>query len=99
VSTADIAFLSELEAIVRARLSDGAADSYTVQLADAGAKRLAQKVGEEGVELALAAVSGDSQEVVNETADLIYHVIVLLAVQNLELADVSKALQLRHRGA
>ena len=96
MSISDIAFLEDLETIVHDRLKDPGEDSYTARLATAGMKRIAQKVGEEGVELALAAAAGDEDEVIDETADLLYHVIVLLAVQNLGLKDVCDRLRTRH---
>ena len=88
----------DLETIVKDRLRDPTEESYTARLAAAGSKRIAQKVGEEGVELALAAAIGDAEEVVNEAADLLYHVIVLLATQDLGLKDVCDRLQTRHGG-
>lgn len=97
MSTSDITFLEELETIVNERLQNPSGSSYTAKLARAGNKRIAQKVGEEGVELALAAAAGDKDEVVEESADLLYHVIVLLAVQGLGLADVSRCLRSRHQ--
>lgn len=96
MSKTDIAFIAELEAIVQDRLRNPSDDSYTARLAKAGAKRIAQKVGEEGVELALAAQSGDRDEIIDEAADLIYHTVVLLADQGLTLADVAGRLKLRH---
>jgi len=99
VSISDIAFLEDLEDIVNDRLQDPDESSYTARLVNAGIKRIAQKVGEEGVELALAAATGDEREVVDEAADLLYHVIVLLAAQNLGLKDVCDRLQTRHSGS
>ena len=99
MSISDIAFLEDLETIVNDRLEDPTEDSYTVRLANSGIKRIAQKVGEEGVELALAAAAGDKNEVVDEAADLLYHVIVLLAAQDLGLKDVCDRLRTRHSGA
>jgi phosphoribosyl-ATP pyrophosphohydrolase/phosphoribosyl-AMP cyclohydrolase len=96
VSSTDIAFISKLETIVQERLKNAPADSYTAQLAAKGTKRLAQKVGEEAVELALAAASGDREETIDEAADLVYHLIVLLADQDLSLADISRRLKSRH---
>jgi phosphoribosyl-ATP pyrophosphohydrolase/phosphoribosyl-AMP cyclohydrolase len=96
VSNAELGFLGELETIVQARLATPTKESYTSKLAAAGVKRIAQKVGEEGVELALAAVSGDREEIVNEAADLLYHLTVLLAERDLGLADVAARLQQRH---
>ena len=98
MSISDIAFLEDLETIVKDRLQNPTEESYTARLAAAGSKRIAQKVGEEGVELALAAASGEADEVVNEAADLLYHVVVLLATQNLSLKDVCDRLQTRHGG-
>jgi len=96
VSISDIAFLEDLESIINDRLKDPTEDSYTARLATAGMKRIAQKVGEEGVELALAAAVGDKDEVIDEAADLLYHVIVLLTVQDLRLKDVCDRLRTRH---
>jgi phosphoribosyl-ATP pyrophosphohydrolase len=98
VSISDIAFLEDLETIVKDRLQNPTEESYTARLAAAGSKRIAQKVGEEGVELALAAASGDADEVIDEAADLLYHVVVLLATQGLGLKDVCDRLQTRHGG-
>lgn len=92
----DIRFIAELESIVRSRLDEGSESSYTARLAADGAKRIAQKVGEEGVELALAAVGGSQQETIDEAADLVYHVIVLLAEKGLSLEDVARRLETRH---
>jgi len=96
VRNSDIAFISKLEDIVQERLNNRNDESYTARLAAAGTKRIAQKVGEEGVELALAASSGDREETIDEAADLVYHLIVLLADQGLSLADVAKRLESRH---
>lgn len=96
MSKPDIGFIGELETIVRARLDEKNDDSYTARLAAAGTRRIAQKVGEEGVELALAASSGTDQETIDEAADLIYHVIVLLSERGLSLEDVSRRLETRH---
>jgi phosphoribosyl-ATP pyrophosphohydrolase/phosphoribosyl-AMP cyclohydrolase len=96
VSKPDIHFIAELEAIVRKRLDDGGDESYTARLAASGTKRIAQKVGEEGVELALAAAAGSQQETIEEAADLVYHLIVLLAERGLSLEDVSHRLRTRH---
>ena len=99
MSNSDLAFFGKLESIVQDRLSTPTNGSYTAQLAEAGSKRIAQKVGEEGVELALAAASGDREETIDEAADLIYHLIVLLADQDLSLADIAKRLESRHAEA
>lgn len=94
----DIAFIAELETIVTERLAVGGEQSYTARLAAAGTKRIAQKVGEEGVELALAAAAGTQQETIDEAADLVYHLIVLLASRGLSLEDIATRLSARHSG-
>ena len=92
----DIRFLATLETIVRARLETGGDESYTARLAAAGPRRVAQKVGEEAVEVALAATSGTRQETIDEAADLVYHLIVLLNERGLSLEDVARRLESRH---
>ncbi len=92
----DIAFIAELETIVTQRLAAGGEESYTARLAAAGTKRIAQKLGEEGVELALAAAAGSQQETIDEAADLVYHLIVLLADRGLSLEDIATRLKARH---
>lgn len=99
MSISDIVFLESLEKVVKARIGNPSEDSYTARLAEAGTKRIAQKVGEEGVELALAAVAGDQAEMIDEAADLLYHVIVLLSVEGLGLKQVCDQLQSRHGSA
>ena len=89
-------FLYELEAIVLDRKDKPSAGSYTAGLIAAGTKRVAQKVGEEGVELSLAAVAGDREEIINEAADLLYHAIVLLAERDIRLSEVVARLETRH---
>lgn len=96
MTTSGLTFIAELEDIVRDRLTAPNASSYTAKLSAAGSKRIAQKVGEEGVELALAAVAGDRAEILDEAADLLYHVIVLLVHKELSLADVAGTLEERH---
>lgn len=98
MTISDIAFLSDLEAIINDRIENPKPESYTAQLFQAGTKRIAQKVGEEGVELALAAATGDKDEVIDEAADLMYHLIVLLAEQELSLGAVANRLRTRHSG-
>lgn len=91
-----LAFLATLEEVIINRLQDPAKDSYTSSLAAQGQKRIAQKVGEEAVELALASVVGDRAETVNEAADLLYHLLVLLNNQDINLADIVATLEARH---
>ena len=92
-------FLQTLEATIRDRLGNPSTESYTASLAAMGIKRVAQKVGEEAVELALASVDGDREEVLNESADLVYHLLVLLTHHEMSLADVVSELEARHREA
>ena len=96
MSNSNIEFLAVLETIIRERLATPDSSSYTAALAASGTQRIAQKVGEEGVELALAAVGGRRDEVIDEAADLIYHLLVLLQTQELGLADVVARLEERH---
>ncbi len=96
MSHGDINFLQTLETVILERLENPRADSYTSNLAASGDKRVAQKVGEEAVELALASVAGDRTELLDEAADLVYHLLVLLNTKGLRLADVVTTLQGRH---
>jgi phosphoribosyl-ATP pyrophosphohydrolase/phosphoribosyl-AMP cyclohydrolase len=89
-------FLAKLEAIVTARLTAAEPGSYTAKLASEGPKRLAQKVGEEGLETALAAASGSDTEFIGEAADLLYHLTVALRARGLSLAAVEDELRRRH---
>ncbi len=90
-------FLYELEAIVQQRLSDTSRYSYTAKLAAEGIERVAQKVGEEAVEVAIASVGSAGNEFFrNEVADLIFHLLVLLAVKDVALDDVVGLLRARH---
>ena len=89
-------FLAELDAFIAGRERERPAGSYTTSLFESGIKRIAQKVGEEGVETALAATAGDAQELRNEAADLIYHLIVLLRASGQGLDQVARVLAQRH---
>ena len=91
-------FIGQLETIINDRMKNQNSESYTAQLIGAGIHRIAQKIGEEGVELALAATTGDHKEITSEAADLIYHVLVLLNHEGLGFADVAEQLQSRHPG-
>jgi len=90
-------FLAELDALVAERERERPVGSYTTQLFEAGVRRIAQKVGEEGVETSLAAVVEDDDALLGETADLIYHLTVLLRARGLGLADAIRVLEQRHR--
>lgn len=92
-------FLSELDAIVARRERERPAGSYSTRLFEAGPRRIAQKVGEEGVETALAAVAQDDVALLGEAADLVFHLTVLLRARGLGLADVEAVLRDRHAAA
>jgi phosphoribosyl-ATP pyrophosphohydrolase/phosphoribosyl-AMP cyclohydrolase len=87
--------VAALDAVVATRVADAPAGSYTRRLLDAGIARIAQKVGEEGVETALAAVTADDASLRGEAADLVYHLLVLLRARGLSWADVGAELARR----
>ena len=89
-------FFSKLEKLLNARKGADPETSYTAQLYARGTKRIAQKVGEEGVETALAATVKDRHETICEAADLAYHLTVLLQDADLSWADVIGKLKERH---
>ena len=91
-----LAFLARLRRLVEQREQERPEGSYTTQLFAAGVKRIAQKVGEEGVETALAAATGDRRELPEEAADLLFHLLVLLRASDIELEQVIGVLQARH---
>ncbi|MCF7517865.1 bifunctional phosphoribosyl-AMP cyclohydrolase/phosphoribosyl-ATP diphosphatase HisIE [Pseudoalteromonas sp. L21] len=92
-----LSFLAELEQVIVSRKDDDPSKSYTASLFAKDLSRSCQKVGEEGVEVALAAMKHDNDELTNESADLLYHLTVLLHRQGLSLADVVSCLQGRHK--
>ncbi|HVN43471.1 MAG TPA: bifunctional phosphoribosyl-AMP cyclohydrolase/phosphoribosyl-ATP diphosphatase HisIE [Steroidobacteraceae bacterium] len=91
-----VAFLAELERIVASRIEAQPEGSYTARLFGQGTGRIAQKVGEEGVETALAGVSRDDPALVGEASDLIFHLLVLLRARGIPLARVVEELSSRH---
>ncbi|HRA37268.1 MAG TPA: bifunctional phosphoribosyl-AMP cyclohydrolase/phosphoribosyl-ATP diphosphatase HisIE [Pseudomonadota bacterium] len=91
-----LAFLGELDALVASRARERPPESYTTRLFESGVGRIAQKLGEEGVEAALAAVSGSPAELCDEAADLVFHLLVLLQARGLDLAAVAAKLRERH---
>lgn len=91
-----LSFLAKLEQVIGQRLEVRPPSSYTARLLEAGWQRIAQKVGEEGIEVALAATGGSDHEVVAEVADLLYHVLVMLKVRGLSLEQVLEELEARH---
>jgi phosphoribosyl-ATP pyrophosphohydrolase/phosphoribosyl-AMP cyclohydrolase len=93
---APAAFLAKLEAVISARMATCPEGSYTAKLLAGGWARIAQKVGEEGVEAALAGASGSDSEVIEEVSDLLYHVLVMLRARGLTLERVIGELRGRH---
>ena len=93
-----LGFLAELDALVAQRHAERPEGSYTTKLFEGGIRRMAQKVGEEGVETALAAVAQDDAELLGEAADLVFHLTVALRARGLSLGDVVRVLAERHRG-
>ncbi len=91
-----LGFLAELDTLVASRKAELPEGSYTTQLFNSGTRRIAQKVGEEGVETALAAVTQGDDELLGEAADLIFHLTVLLRARGFGLADVTRVLLKRH---
>ena len=96
-SETPLAFLAELDALIAQRERERPAGSYTTKLFEGGIRRIAQKVGEEGVETALAAVAQDEAALRSESADLIFHLLVLLRARGIEFADVVEELRARHK--
>lgn len=92
-----LGFLAELDALVAQRHVERPTGSYTTKLFDDGIRRIAQKVGEEGVETALAAVVQDDEALLGEAADLLFHLVVVLRARGLSLADAIAVLADRHR--
>ncbi len=89
-------FLSHLERFVDKRANDPVEESYTAKLLSRGTNKVAQKVGEEGVEVVIAALAETKEDFLGECADLFYHTLVLLKDQNVELSEVMEVLQKRH---
>ncbi|MCR6496604.1 bifunctional phosphoribosyl-AMP cyclohydrolase/phosphoribosyl-ATP diphosphatase HisIE [Thermomonas sp. S9] len=87
--------LSALDALIARRAQERPQGSYTTRLFEAGIRRIAQKVGEEGVETALAAVAQDDDALLGEASDLLYHLLVLLRARGLGLDDVRRVLAAR----
>jgi phosphoribosyl-ATP pyrophosphohydrolase/phosphoribosyl-AMP cyclohydrolase len=96
-ASSDWGFLYQLEQLLASRKTASPESSYTAKLYASGTKRIAQKVGEEGVETALAATVNDREELTNEASDLIYHLLVLLQDQDLDLSKVIGRLRERHQ--
>ncbi|MDI6027464.1 phosphoribosyl-ATP diphosphatase [Corticibacterium sp. UT-5YL-CI-8] len=87
--------LKDLEEIVAQRARSGEADSWTAKLFAKGMPKAAQKLGEESIETVIAAVRGDAKELVSESADLLYHWLVVLTIAGVPVSDVMKELERR----
>jgi phosphoribosyl-ATP pyrophosphohydrolase len=87
--------LSDLEAVIAERARSGDPDSWTAKLYAKGIGKAAQKLGEEAVETVIAAVSGDTKAVISESADLLYHWLVVLGISGVSLAEVLAELERR----
>ena len=92
-----IAFLAKLESVIAQRATEQPDASYTAKLLAKGINKVAQKVGEEGVETALAGVNEADDKLVGESADLLFHLLVLLRARGVPLSDVIAELEKRHR--
>lgn len=92
----ELTFLHELEQLLHARQPDAGSDSYTSRLLAKGVMKVAQKVGEEGVEMALEAAAGSDELLLEEAADLMYHYLLLLRAKGQRLGDVVEVLRKRH---
>lgn len=93
----EAAFLTTLEKVIDQRSSADPSESYVARLLSQGLTKIAQKVGEEGVEVALAGVVEDDEALKGEAADLVFHLMVLLRARGLTLTDMIATLQARHR--
>ncbi len=89
--------LNELEAIIADRKANPQPDSYTNELFDKGVNKIAQKVGEEAVEVVIAALGQTRDRQIEELADMFYHTLVLMAQMDISLDDVGAELARRHR--
>lgn len=89
-------FLHELQGVIQSRKENPSEKSYTTELFKKGTKKIAQKVGEEATEVILEAMDGKKDLLIEESADLLYHFLVLLADQSLKLEDVEAKLMERH---
>jgi phosphoribosyl-ATP pyrophosphohydrolase/phosphoribosyl-AMP cyclohydrolase len=92
----ELAFLHHLEGVIAQRIAAQPDASYTAKLHAQGPSRIAQKVGEEGLEVALAAVGGDDASIISESADLLFHLLLLLKSRDHSLLDVVQELAARH---
>ncbi|HEV2614245.1 MAG TPA: bifunctional phosphoribosyl-AMP cyclohydrolase/phosphoribosyl-ATP diphosphatase HisIE [Gammaproteobacteria bacterium] len=90
-------FISALEKIIQSRDENRSQKSYTSELFNSGLSRIIQKVGEEGIEVVMAALEKDDREFCGEVADLVFHLLVLLRARKLQFADIVDVLKERHK--
>jgi phosphoribosyl-ATP pyrophosphohydrolase/phosphoribosyl-AMP cyclohydrolase len=90
-------FLAQLEDVITSRLAEGNPESYTVKLSQKGVHKVAQKVGEEAVETVIEALRADKKKLAEESADLLYHLILLWNQSGISMHDVVEVLKSRHR--
>jgi len=88
--------IRELYEIIESRRNNDESTSYTRQLFDRGLDRIIQKVGEESVEVVIAAKNDENDEFIGEVADLVYHLLVLLVAKDIKITDIERCLQERH---
>jgi phosphoribosyl-ATP diphosphatase len=88
--------IRELYEIIESRRNSDESTSYTKQLLDRGLDRIIQKVGEESVEVVIAAKNDENDEFIGEVADLVYHLLVLLVAKDIKITDIERCLQERH---
>ena len=88
--------IRELYEIIESRRNSDESTSYTKQLLDRGLDRITQKVGEESVEVVIAAKNDENDEFIGEVADLVYHLLVLLVTKDIKITDIEKRLQERY---
>lgn len=90
-------FIFQLESIISDRYENPTEKSYINKLRSKGLNKIAQKVGEEGVETVIAALAETQEDLVNEASDLVFHLLVLLKEKGLSVSDIAKNLELRHK--
>jgi phosphoribosyl-AMP cyclohydrolase / phosphoribosyl-ATP pyrophosphohydrolase len=96
IEKSNINFLNQLSKLIKERKNTPRENSYTTKLFQQGADRIIQKVGEEAIETVIAAKNRNKNEIINETSDLLYHLLVMLAEQEIEFEDVFSKLIERH---
>ena len=92
-----MSFLTQLSQIIKDRFENRSDQSYTSQLFESGVDRICRKVGEESAEVIIAAKNNDLNEIKNESADLLFHLLVLLQHHELSIDDIISTLEERHR--